>query len=88
MPKRVQTKWTLSHSEDPSKNFDMEREIVFADYRPKQTAAIETEFYEIADLGKDGYIFPDSSLSFKFKVQHSKPLEIVGGAVEQAINPQ
>lgn len=75
MPKRVQTTWIMCHSEYCAKNKEHGKEVVFADYKVKKVSAVETEFHEIAKLSEDGFIFPDNSLRFKFKVKRQDPLK-------------
>ena len=70
MPKLVQTKIIMINAADESKNLVYEREISFADYELNlDSTAFDDEFYPIVDLSKEGFIFPDGSLHFKFWVK-------------------
>ena len=72
-PKLVHAKMVMIHHSDETKNCEFTKEITFADYKTVMANTVsETEFYRIDDLAKDGFIFPDGSLKFKFYVQKSK----------------
>ena len=57
----------MLHSTNRQKDFEIEETFDWTGIN--ETSMVWTKFYEIADLEKNGFIHPDGSLRFEYKVE-------------------